>query len=539
MESSVSTSRGSESEARKKRLKDFEALHDFIDMMKAAEEMNVDAFDDAVMEKHDESVCFLKTAIWDAQTKVMDEIARRRKANIRTKFVSLDKSENSYPKRGILKVSYVSDNPSVDESEVRSVDSEDNSTSSMQVVPANQSSALANNKILNSVRKVASNSMLSEPSRSLGSKSVAPKSMAANASKPTDSRLHFSPTKISTPIKNATPTKVTPPKSPDAPSTSKESKQQAQHHRIICSSANIFESLTQSVDLKPRNAASVDPRRSIQHNLVLQQQQQQHLTQLKRKGSVSAGPPRKIMEVKPLGLVPSYDIGTVVLAKYLKYSYWPALVVKRPEFPTESEESVYVMFWEGKETKMKTSFADVHYTFVKRWEDREFAEGLVPKNRRRKDWNDAVDLAEEMVLLTPEERFWKMILIEEKIGLETEYRPENGSDKMDPQKGDVVVVGKDTFYPGILTKDPLFFDNLRKDIYFVNGYLHVSFMEENTHGWYPIDELWILGKSRGERWPIPKGPTGQKFRQSMEVARNVLKMPREERFDQVGALASQ
>ena len=41
----------------------------------------------------------------------------------------------------------------------------------------------------------------------------------------------------------------------------------------------------------------------------------------------------------------------------------------------------------------------------------------VPKNKRRKDWNDSVDLAEEMVLLTQEERFWKMILIEEKFDL--------------------------------------------------------------------------------------------------------------------------
>ena len=75
------------------------------------------------------------------------------------------------------------------------------------------------------------------------------------------------------------------------------------------------------------------------------------------------------------------------------------------------------MFWEGKETKMKTSCADVHYTLVRPWRDREAAEALVPKNKRRKDWNDAVDLAEEMVLLTQEERFWKMILIEEKFDL--------------------------------------------------------------------------------------------------------------------------
>ena len=59
------------------------------------------------------------------------------------------------------------------------------------------------------------------------------------------------------------------------------------------------------------------------------------------------------------------------------------------------------MFWEGKEAKMKTSCADIHYAMVRPWKDRESALELVPKNRRRKDWNEAVDLAEEMVLLRP------------------------------------------------------------------------------------------------------------------------------------------
>ena len=59
------------------------------------------------------------------------------------------------------------------------------------------------------------------------------------------------------------------------------------------------------------------------------------------------------------------------------------------------------MFWEGKEKKMKTSLADVHFSLVRPWEDREKAQELVPKNRRRKDWNESIDLAEEMVLLTP------------------------------------------------------------------------------------------------------------------------------------------
>ena len=65
-----------------------------------------------------------------------------------------------------------------------------------------------------------------------------------------------------------------------------------------------------------------------------------------------------------------------------------------------SEDCVHVMFWEGKEAKMKTSFADIHYTLIRPWTDRDAAEDIVPKNRRRRDWNDAIDLAEEMVLLT-------------------------------------------------------------------------------------------------------------------------------------------
>lgn len=134
-----------------------------------------------------------------------------------------------------------------------------------------------------------------------------------------------------------------------------------------------------------------------------------------------------------------------------------------------------------------------------------------------------------------------MILIEEKYDLEIEYRPEstnNNNDKRFPQKGDVVVVGKDTFYPGVVTREELFFDNLRRDIYYVNGHLHVSFMEENTHGWYPLNEVWILGKNE-RAWPIPKGSAGQKIRRSMDVAREVLKMPRENRFIQIGQYAMQ
>ena len=66
-----------------------------------------------------------------------------------------------------------------------------------------------------------------------------------------------------------------------------------------------------------------------------------------------------------------------------------------------SEDCVHVLFWEGKETNMKTSCADIHYTNVRPWTDRETAQELVPKNKRRKDWNESVDLAEEMVILGP------------------------------------------------------------------------------------------------------------------------------------------
>jgi len=104
---------------------------------------------------------------------------------------------------------------------------------------------------------------------------------------------------------------------------------------------------------------------------------------------------------------------------------------------------------------------------------------------------------------------------------------------------DVVVVGRDTFFPGIITREELFNDNLKREIYYVNGHLHVSFLEENTHGWYPIRDVWILGKSCGEPWPVPNGQAGNKIRSSMEVARRVLKMQREERFRQVGAFAMQ
>ena len=136
-----------------------------------------------------------------------------------------------------------------------------------------------------------------------------------------------------------------------------------------------------------------------------------------------------------------------------------------------------------------------------------------------------------------EERFWKIILIEEKFDLETDYQPERDDqhDEEFPQTGDVVVVGRATLYPGIVTKEDMFDENLNQEVYFVSRLIHVSFLEENTHGWYPLNDVWILGKSRGEPWPVPAGHPGQR----MEVARKVSKMPRKQRFHQVGAFAKQ
>ena len=64
-----------------------------------------------------------------------------------------------------------------------------------------------------------------------------------------------------------------------------------------------------------------------------------------------------------------------------------------------SEGCIHVMFWEGKESNMKTSRADIPLHLIRPWIDRETAYELVPKNRRRKDWNESIDLAEDMGLL--------------------------------------------------------------------------------------------------------------------------------------------
>ena len=150
------------------------------------------------------------------------------------------------------------------------------------------------------------------------------------------------------------------PTAPSAPSGPPVFGPRAPSHapRNICSSSvNVFESLSHTavpnakgrLTTVPRvkgqlavpqipglaGAAPVDPR------LASTPKQQQ---QLKRPGDKEAG--QKIMQLKKGSMstpsVPkkakiveyarSYELGEVVMAKYLKYSYWPAIVVKRPPF---------------------------------------------------------------------------------------------------------------------------------------------------------------------------------------------------------------
>jgi len=539
--------------------KDYETLRKFIDMMQAAESMNVEDYNDVIIEKHNESVGYLKTAIFQAQSNVLDEVAKQRLVESKTKFRYL-KTSSGHKRQEARKENQGEFENESQSSETMSNASTDCAVSDEVGVPvrveeegqvlvlideqkssavsrSNSHQAIAkHNKILTSLRKVASKSMMND---------AAQQAVKAGGSSST-LKTNFTPTEAQPPtpkLKAPRPVSTDPRRHSGLPPVSRTPAAVAPKNRDDHESAdersNVFASFARPYDpnLKSRRIVSVEPQRTMQLN---------HSSLMKRPvdnkiGRQSALPasskkPRLSM---PPRLVRSYDIGTVVMAKYLKYSYWPSIVVKRPPFSIENEECIHVMFWEGKERKMKTSLADVHFSLVRPWEDREKAQELVPKNRRRKDWNDSIDLAEEMVLLTPEERFWKMILIEEKIDLETDYQPERDEtlDKGFPQKGDVVVVGRDTFFPGIITREELFNDNLKKEIYYVNGHLHVSFLEENTHGWYPIRDVWILGKSCGEPWPVPNGQAGSKVRKSMEVARRVLKMQREERFHYVGAFA--
>ena len=66
--------------------KDYDTLHKFIDMMKDAESMSVEGYHDVIVEKHNESIGFLKSAIFQAQSNVLDEIAKQREVASKTKF---------------------------------------------------------------------------------------------------------------------------------------------------------------------------------------------------------------------------------------------------------------------------------------------------------------------------------------------------------------------------------------------------------------------------------------------------------------------
>ena len=59
---------------------------------KTAEAMSIDDYNDRIIEKHNESVGFLKTAIFQAQSNVTDEIAKQREATTKAKFIYMRKN---------------------------------------------------------------------------------------------------------------------------------------------------------------------------------------------------------------------------------------------------------------------------------------------------------------------------------------------------------------------------------------------------------------------------------------------------------------
>ena len=95
-------------------------------------------------------------------------------------------------------------------------------------------------------------------------------------------------------------------------------------------SSNVFESLsTQSFVPKAKSGRvmTVDPRRSQPNS----QPMMHSWSQRGRESAPGPSAPKKAKIQTPI-LQRNYEIGTVVMAKYLKYSYWPAIVVKRPIF---------------------------------------------------------------------------------------------------------------------------------------------------------------------------------------------------------------
>jgi len=92
--------------------KDYDTLHKFIDMMKNAESMSVERYNDVVVEKHNESIGFLKTAIFQAQSNVLDEIARQREAATKTTFTYLKPRGPQQQLRGLDSETTVDDDES-------------------------------------------------------------------------------------------------------------------------------------------------------------------------------------------------------------------------------------------------------------------------------------------------------------------------------------------------------------------------------------------------------------------------------------------
>ena len=403
--------------------KDYDTLHKFIDMMKDAESMSVEGYHDVIVEKHNESIGFLKSAIFQAQSNVLDEIAKQREVASKTKFTYMkprgplpqarafdhetapeeddSRSVSDYASSGEVERCAAADvTPSVEAARVVQtvengnrfgVSIEQPRRRSFYPLPSGMSINVAAKKMpvqgIHLVKESASGVLLEsgggqkhngpprDPRKLECDEKGAPKSIArdsiglGSASKMIETtmkeapkldqeekmphiaeRKPIPPNQILSSLRKVASrsmqksTENGPQEQPSGqfPSASQASRQATasipSDPRISRSHSNVFQSLknlssndtgtpSKPVDPPPKGRQSQPLATQLKRPM---ESRSGHLSIAPRSKAGGPSTPKKARA--PPCFQRSYEVGTVVMAKYLKYSFWPGIVVKRPAF---------------------------------------------------------------------------------------------------------------------------------------------------------------------------------------------------------------
>merc|ERR1719193_1432698 len=241
--------------------------------------MSVDDFDDDLVESHNESIGFLKTAIFQAQNNVLGQIAKRRESKTKTKFTYMKKSGSSSPAEnavgatadglgsvvnakacdGSLTRTFSDDGtpkppserPETDDGDIHAGESTNQSDEVAKIQPP--AVAITPSKILSSLKKIARPATPAPPFVKSTSSSVSILKMSRMIDESASPRSAAAPS----------PAGHSGPNAPSAPSGPPVFGPRAPSHapRNICSSSvNVFESLSHTAVPNAKGRLTTVPR---------------------------------------------------------------------------------------------------------------------------------------------------------------------------------------------------------------------------------------------------------------------------------------